>query len=174
MWRCLFVVGLLGLLAACGSDTSSTRRASYQPPPLETPGGHFTGGIVLLRDRVDVVRAYIDAFPQEYVRGSLEYLAERDVDEIPNTETAHTVVFFLDQEPPPGIQVRTTHQFQRFQNGELVSLEPYKFTYETGPSSNPIIVLNESQAGGANGYLVYRLYVGEELAAIKRVEIVVR
>lgn len=166
MWRWLAAIGVTCILVACS--------ATGGPDLLETPSGHYTGGIFLLRDRVGDVQRYLEAIPQQYVRGALKYLATRDVDQIPNTEAVHTVVFFLDQDLPTGTYLRITHQFQRYRGGKLVSLQPFEFSYRTKPDSNPVVVLNESYAGGANGYLIYRLYVENELAAIKRVEIVMR
>jgi len=80
--------------------------------------------------------------------------------------------FPQDEVRDAGAEIHVTHQFQRHQNGQLVSLEPYVFRYRVAEDSNPLVVINKSQAGGGDGYLIYRLYVGDELAAIKRVEIV--
>lgn len=174
MWLPYLVLALIFPTLGCMSvDSDSTARSSHMRPVQEVRYS-MDAQIYIVRDSASRVQSYFETFPAEYVREAMNLLELRHVDSIPNTETTHTVVFALYDDVSPGAQITVTHQFQRYEEGRLVSLDPYRFEYSeprTTRSEDPIVILNTSRAGGGGGFIIYSAYVDGDLAIERRMPI---
>lgn len=96
---------------------------------------------------------------------------ERSV--ISSDEALHTVLFVYNKVISAGSSVVTKHQFERIQGGRLIKLQPFIIsqTVKKGQDIKPLVILNETRAGGSGGYLNYSLEINGVEISRHRVKI---
>ena len=138
--------------------------------PILSAADYQKGQIFLFPGPPSKIKEYLENFPSDHVVGAIEFLRGASQDYLSSDESLHTVLFVFDKQLPAGSFIVTSHQFQR--GSQLLS--PFVFHFYQGQASQkhaPLVILNETHAGGSGGFLHYRLKINDEIVAYKKVTI---